>query len=43
VELVGELCMQYDRKAGYTRKNKIDVVWENSRKGLNESSKILYC
>jgi hypothetical protein len=29
-------CMQYDWKAGCTRKYKINVVWANIRKEVND-------
>ena len=44
VELVGKHSILYDWKdPGYTRKEKIYLVWEDIEQGLNESDKIIYC
>jgi hypothetical protein len=43
VELVGEHTVLLDWKdTGYTIRDNIDMMWENIRKGLKESDKIIY-
>ena len=44
LELITKHSNLYDcRFCGYTSKDVVDLVWGNIGKGLNKSSKVIYC